>query len=171
MRVRPMVLVSTTASVVALITGILGLVFLVRPDLRPGDEHATRKRATLEQQSLEQPITRRAYLNRTDQLADGFTAEQLAERGVFVRLRVHVDGFAGVPLTLGRELIDEQGEEVMDEKAFTITPPEPEVDRDWHDWVPLEGRRGRYFLTFKLLAPDEDAPLATLETDPVPGLG
>jgi hypothetical protein len=170
MRLRPMVVVTTTATVVGLITGILGLVFLLRPDLQP-DEPATRKQATLEQASLEQPITRRAYLNRTDQLADGFTAEQLAERGVLVRLRVHIDGFAGVPLTLGRELIDEQGEEVMDDKAFTIKPPQPELDRDWQDWVPLEGRQGRYFLTFKLLAPDEDAPLATLETDPFPGLG
>ena len=98
-------------------------------------------------------------------------SEQLAERGVFVRLRVHIDGFAGVPLTLARELIDEQGEEVSDERAFTITPPRPEVDRDWHDWVPLEGRKGQYFLTFKLLAPDEDAPLATLETERVAGLG
>jgi hypothetical protein len=166
-----MAIVGGAATVVGLVTGILGLVFLLQPDLQPGgDDGPARTRATLEQTSFAPSITRRAYLARTDQSPEGFTAAQLAERGAFVRFRVRIDGFQGVPITLSRELIDEAGEEVEDEKATRITPPRAEVDRDWHDWVPLDGRRGRYLLTFKLLAPDEDAPLATLETDPFPGL-
>jgi hypothetical protein len=166
-----MAVVGGAATIVGLVSGILGLVFLLQPDLQPGgDDDATRTRATLEQTSFAPSITRRAFLARTDQSAQGFTAEQLAERGAFVRFRVRIDGFQGVPITLSRELIDEAGEEVEDEKAIRITPPRAEVDRDWYDWVPLDERRGRYFLTFKLIAPDEDAPLATLETDPFPGL-
>jgi hypothetical protein len=168
-------IVKGTATLVGLVSGILALVFLVRPELQPqADEPPpppARTRATLVQTAFSPSITRRAYLARTDQSSEGFTPKQLAARGAFVRFRVRINGFKGVPITLARELIDEEGEEVSDEKAVTITPPAPEVDRDWHDWVALDDRQGRFFLTFKLLAPDEDGALATLETDPFPGLG
>ena len=41
----------------------------------------------------------------------------------------------------------------------------PTIERDWHDWAPLPERHGRFFIVIKLLAQDEDAPLATLQTD------
>jgi hypothetical protein len=176
-RITLSTVVKATASLVGFVSALLGLVFLLRPGLQPDEPPPpppppARTRASLSPITVEPRISRRQYLSRTDQSAIGFTEEQLAVRGAFVRIRVQINGFRAIPITFSRELVDAAtGEQLSQTDAFTITPPADEVDRDFHDWVPLEDRSGRYFLIFKLLAPEEDAPLATLQTKELAGLG
>ena len=73
-------------------------------------------------------------------------------------------------LTLKREVFDAgNGDQVTEEGSITITPPASTIARDWHDWAELPRRSGRFFVVMKLLAPDEDAPLATLQTSEFAG--
>ena len=151
---------------VGLASGLSGLVLLVNPDLTPKPS-ASKMAATLREIAVEPGISRRQYLDRIDQPATGFTDAQLARSGVFVRFHVALNGFRGVPITLRRELVDARtGDELGETTAITITPPKDEIARAWHDWIDLTGRPGRYFVIVKLQAPDEVAPLATLQTKP-----
>jgi hypothetical protein len=170
-----MVIIGSSATVVGLISGVLGLVFLVLPGLKPdaagSDGGARATSARLTQVDLEPRISRGQYLARTDQPTIGFTRQQLAVRGAFIRFRVRIRGFENIPLILRREVVDARtGNELSESSAFTITPPSDDVERDWHDWIPLTGREGQYFAIIKLLAEGEDAPLATLKTDAFAGL-
>jgi hypothetical protein len=110
-------------------------------------------------------VPRREYFALTNQAATGFTRAQLARRGVFVRFRVTIRGFEGIPITLQRQVLDAgTGAQVSKEASITITPPNNDIERDWHDWTPLPVRGGPFYIVIKLLAPGETAPLATLQT-------
>jgi hypothetical protein len=164
--------IGVAATFIGLVSGFLALVFVVWPDLQPRPaEPATKAAATLTSLSLEPRITRGQFLKRIDQAATGFTEQQLAAQGAFVRFRVELKGFRQIPLTLKRELVDARSrDEVSEISPITITPPVNEIARDWHDWIPLSARRGRYFLIIKLIRDGETAPLATLETAEFRGL-
>jgi hypothetical protein len=169
-RLRPSLtaVLGSIGTVVGLVSGIVGLVAFVKPDLAPKPKlPISRAAAALHEIALEPNVSREQYLDRIDRPPTGFTEEQLARRGVFVRFHVALDGFRGVPITLRRELVDARtGDELGETSAITITPPKDAIARDWHDWIDLTGRRGRYFVIVKLHAPDEVAPLATLQTKP-----
>jgi hypothetical protein len=164
--------IGVAATLIGLISGFLALVFAVWPDLQPRPaEPATKAAATLTSLSLEPSISRAQFLKRIDQAPTGFTEQQLAVQGAFVRFRVELKGFRQIPLTLKRELVDARSrDEVSEISPITITPPVNEIARDWHDWIPLSARRGRYFLIIKLIREGETAPLATLETAEFRGL-
>jgi hypothetical protein len=162
--------VTAAATLVGLITGIAGLIFLVRPELQPRASTPkpppAKLSAQLKQLVVRPGVTRAQYFALTDQARTGFTRAQLAATGVFLRFRVTIRGFEGLPLTLKRELFDAgTGDEVAEESSITITPPESSIARDWHDWAELSNRRGRFFVVIKLLAQNEPAPLATLQTN------
>jgi hypothetical protein len=167
-----MVIIGSSATVVGLISGVVGLVFLVLPVLKPdGDGRPLKTSAKLTQIDLEPRISRGQYLARTDQPTIGFTRQQLAVRGAFIRFRVRIRGFENIPLILRRELVNARtGNEMSESSAFTIKPPNDDIQRDWHDWIPLSGREGQYFAIIKLLAKGEDAALGTLKTDAFSGL-
>lgn len=161
--------VTYAATLVGLITGIAGLIFLVRPELQPKPstpkQPPAKLAARLKQLVVRPGVSRAQYFALTDQAPIGFTRPQLAKTGVFLRFRVTIRGFEGLPLTLRRELFDAStGDEVTEESSITITPPKSTIERDWHDWAPLPERRGRFFVVIKLLAKGEAAPLATLQT-------
>jgi hypothetical protein len=161
--------VTAVATVVGLITGIAGLIFLVRPELQPKPSTPqpppAKTSAQLRELVVRPGVTRAQYLALTDQARTGFTRAQLESTGVFLRFRVTIRGFEGLPLTLKRELFDAStGDEVAEESSITITPPKSSIARDWHDWAELSTRRGRFFVVIKLLAEHEAAPLATLQT-------
>lgn len=164
-----MAYVTAAATVVGLITGVAGLIFLVRPELQPKPstpkQPPAKTAAGLKELVVRSDVTRAQYLALTDQARTGFTRSQLEKTGVFLRFRVTIRGFEGLPLTLRRELFDATtGDEVTEESSITITPPKSTIARDWHDWAELPKRRGRFFVVIKLLAEDEAAPLATLQT-------
>jgi hypothetical protein len=161
--------VTAAATVVGLITGLAGLIFLVRPELQPKPstpkQPPAKTSAQLKQLVVRPGVTRAQYLALTDQARTGFTRSQLETTGVFLRFRVTIRGFEGLPLTLKRELFNARtGDEVTEESSITITPPKSAIARDWHDWAELPTVRGRFFVVMKLLAQGEAAPLATLQT-------
>ena len=169
-----MTLVAHAATVVGLVSGVLALVFLVLPELQPQasepERPPARNFARLKELVVRPDVTRAEYLALADLPRSGFTPDQLARRGVFVLLRVSIDDFKGVPLTLRRELFDARsGRELRQESAITITPPTSKLERDWPDFVPLPERPGRFSVVVKLLASGEQAPLATFKTKPLPG--
>ena len=157
------------AIVGVLATGV-GLLFVFLPDLKPEPRPAS-SGAALSRVSFDPDTSRREYLARTDQSRAGFTPQQLDRRGAFVLFGVELEGFKGKPLTLKREVIDTRtGNQISEERAITITPPQNQVKRDWHYWVPLPAAEGTFTIVLQLLAEGEDAALATLETDPFSGL-
>jgi hypothetical protein len=171
-----MALVTTAATIIGLITGVAGLVFLVRPELQPKaappEQPPSKTAASLKQLSLRTSVSRAEYLRLTDQEPIGFTASQLARRGVLLRYRVTISGFEGLPVTLRHEVFDQStGVEISEESSITITPPKDakNIARDWHTWAAVPHRDGPYFIVVKLTAEGEDAPLATLETRPFAG--
>jgi hypothetical protein len=161
--------VRDAGAVVGVVAAAIGLVFVFLPDLRP-EPNPVSSGAILDLVSFEPDTTRGEYLARTDQGREGFTPEQLRRRGAFVLFSAELEGFKGEPLTLKREVIDRRtGAQVSEERAITITPPQNRVKRDWHYWVPLPEGGGSYRAVLQLLAEGEQAPLATLETDPFRG--
>ena len=168
--------VTAVATIVGLITGVVSLIFLLRPELEPQAAEPkappTRSAARLQQLSMRTNVSRGEYLRRTDQDPMGFTRAQLAETGVFVRYRATIRGFEDLPLRVKHEVFDAvTGDEVSEESPYKITPPKEakNIERDWYAWATLPPRKGPFFLVVKLLAEGEDAPLATLETAPVSG--
>ena len=162
-------------TVVGLVTGIAGLVFLFRPDLQPTpDEPPAAQSATLSKLTVDPDATRRQYLARIDQPASDYTAQQLAQRGALLEFRIAVNGFEGVPLILKWELFDDDsGEQVNESKAISITPNRGGNEANWEFWVPLPRKPGEFYAVVDLLQPKEHhvLQLDTIRTKPFPGLG
>ena len=167
---RVMKWVKDVGAIVGVVATGVGLLFVFLPDLKPEPRPAS-SGAGLKLVSFDPDTSRREYLARTDQGRAGFTPEQLDRRGAFVLFGVELEGFKGKPLTLKREVIDSRsGNQISEERAITITPPQNQVKRDWHYWVPLPAADGPFTIVLQLLAKGEDAALATLETPPFRGL-
>ena len=162
--------VRDVGAIAGVLATIVGLLFLFLPDLKPEPSPAS-SGAGMGLVSFDPDTSRREYLARTDQGRVGFTRPQLDRRGAFVLFGVELEGFKGKPLTLKRELIDNRtGNQIEEERAITITPPQNQVKRDWHYWVPLPAAGGPFTIVLQLLAKGEDAAVATLETESFPGL-
>ena len=159
--------------VVGLVSGIVGLLFLFLPQLKPEapPPPAAEQLGTLSGLILDPDATRGQYLERTDQPKQSFTAEQLARRGAFIRFRVEILGYKGKTLPLQRELVDAHtGDEIAQLRAVTITPPANRVASPWHDWAPLPPGRGSYVLVVKLMDERAVRAIACTQSAPFGGL-
>jgi hypothetical protein len=171
-RPSPTALLALAGTIVALVSGIAGLVFLFNPDLKPSAE-AARQAATLSNLRMKPNASFREYLARADLPATGFTEAQLARRGALLRFRVQITGFEGKRLILKWELFnDASGDQIDESKATTITPTTETNEANWAFWVPLPRQAGRYYAVVELKQQKTDSLLAldTLETEPFPGL-
>lgn len=171
-RPSPSALLALAGTIVALVSGIAGLVFLFEPDLKPSPESA-KQAATLSNLRVKPNASFREYLARADLPVTGFTPAQLARRGALLRFRVQITGFEGERLTLKWELFDSaSGEQINESKATTITPTTETNEANWPFWVPLPERAGTFYAVVELKQQKENYLLAldTLETDPFPGL-
>jgi hypothetical protein len=160
--------VRNLGAVIALVAGVLGLLFLFWPEGKPEAEaDATKGAATLSELRVDPDATRAQYLQSLPGGdPTGFTPAQLAERGALVSFRVELNGFRDVPVTIRHQLIDDgTGVATSDERTTTITPPENEIARDWFEFVPLPARGGSYYVVVQLLAEGETAPLADEPTE------
>jgi hypothetical protein len=171
-RPSPSALLALAGTIVALVSGIAGLVFLFKPDLKPSGE-AAKQAATLSHLRLKPNASFREYLARADLPATGFTKAQLARRGALLRFRVQITGFEDERLTLKWELLDAaSGDQIDESRATTITPSTETNEATWSFWVPLPKRAGKFFAVVELKQQKQNYLLAldTLETDPFPGL-
>lgn len=171
-RPSPGALLALAATIVGLVSGVLGLVFLLNPDLQPSGE-ADEQAATLSQLRVKPNASFREYLAREDFPTASYTAEKLAERGALLQFRVRITGFEGRPLILKWELFDDaSGEQVDESLARSIRPTTKTNEANQRFFVPLPARPGSYRAVVELLEQKENSllPLDTLETEPFPGL-
>jgi hypothetical protein len=165
-------LLALAGTIIGLVSGIVGLVFLFNPDLKPSGE-AAKQAATLSQLRLRPNVSFREYLARADLPTMGYTDAQLARRGALLRFRVQITGFENERLTLKWELFDAaSGDEIDESQATTITPTTETNEANWPFWVPLPRRAGKVYAVVELKQQKKDYLLALddLETDPFPGL-
>lgn len=148
------------ATVVGVLSGVVGLVFLLRPDLAP-EPPARERSATLALLDVQPQLTRRQYLQRVDlsPAGSGLTPAQLDERGAFVEYRYNLVGYKGKRLPVKHELFDAAtADEVSEAEEFSIEPLAAEDTGEWHAFVPVP-RRGRFFVRLQLSEPNGIVPL------------
>jgi hypothetical protein len=158
-------------TVVALVSGLVGLIFVLKPDLKPSGKAPTQA-ATLTQLKVE-PAPRREYLARIGSPAQPYTERDLARRGELLRFRVTITGFEGKHLVLRSELFARaSGRQLEESKALKITPTTGTVEASQYLWVPLPSRRGQFYAVVELGQQKENyfQSLDTLETPPFSGL-
>ena len=166
-------MLALAGTIVGLVSGIIGLVFLFKPDLQPTGE-AAEQAATLSQLNVQPNAPFREYLARVDLPSTAYTKAQLARRGALLRFRVRITGFEGQRLVLEVGALRQEDREQVDEsKATTIRPSTGTNQANWNFWVPLPKRPGPFYAVVELQQPNENSLLAldTLETEPFRGLG
>jgi hypothetical protein len=154
------------ATIIGVLSGVAGLVFLLRPDLQP-EPPPPKRSASLALVDVQPRLTRRQYLQRVDLSPKDFdfTTKQLSERGAFVEYRYVVTGYKGKELPVKHELIDSiSGDQVSEAETFLIQPLANEDTGDWHAFVPFPGRAGRFYVLLALLEPNGVVPLDRLKT-------
>ena len=159
-------------TIIGLVSGIAGLVFLFEPDLKPSGKPA-KQGATLSQLRTTPNASFREYLARADLPTTPYTDAQLARRGALLRFRAQITGFEGEPVILKWELFDAASGDQIDESIDTeITPPTETNEATWPVWVPLPRRAGKFYAVVELKQQKKDYMVAldTLETAPIPGL-
>ncbi|HKG42673.1 MAG TPA: hypothetical protein VKB10_00340 [Gaiellaceae bacterium] len=165
-------MLALAGTVIGLISGVVGLVFVFKPDLKPSGK-APKQAANLSQLRVEPSAAYREYLARIDISAGPYTARQLARRGALLRFRVAVTGFEGKRLILKWELFDRaDGKQINESKATTVTPSTETNEAIWYFWVPLPRRRGKFYAVVELKQEKKNHLLSldTLETAPFRGL-
>jgi hypothetical protein len=168
---RAMDLAKKGGIVVGLITGVLGLVFLLFPDLRPDPSEPTEDQSASVSGLVVNPgTTRGQFLDYSDQSKLGFTKEQLAIPGTSAFARVQLVGYRGKTLTLERQLIDARtGDVVGQARDFRVTPSAEKVTHRWWDWTPVRPGRGSYILVIKVLDEEQKAAIACGQSAPFAG--
>jgi hypothetical protein len=170
-----MTLVKQAAAVVGLVSAVAGLVFLFLPQLRPGDKTPepppAEQSGTLSGLVLDADTTRGQFLDRTDRPKVGFTKQQLARRGAYVRVRVELVGYRGKSVPIQREVVDARtGDELGQRRTDAIVPTAGRVSGSWPDWIALRPGRGSYVVVVKLLNLGGDAALDCVQSEPFGGL-
>jgi hypothetical protein len=171
-RPTPGALLALAGTIIGLVSGIVGLVFLFKPDLQPSGE-AAKQAATFSRLSMKPNASFREYLARLDLPATPYTEGQLARRGALLQFRVGITGFEGDRLILKWELFEAaSGEQINESKATTISPTTETNEANWHFWVPLPKRAGKFYAVVELKQQKKHHLLAldTLQTDPFRGL-
>jgi hypothetical protein len=171
-RPSPAALLALAGTIVGLVSGIAGLVFLFQPDLKPTGEASTQA-ATLSQLRVRPNSSFQSYLAVADLSETGYTKAQLARRGALLRFRAHITGFENERLILKWELFDSKtGDQVDESKDTTITPPTETNEATWPFWVPLPKRPGPFYAVVELRQQKEHHQLAldSIESDPFLGL-
>jgi hypothetical protein len=161
------------ALVVGLISGLVGLVFVLFPQIAPQrSEPPPEKSARISGLVSNPRTTRGQFLDYSEQSKLGFTKQQLAVLGASVFANVRIVGYEGTPLVLERQVIDARSGEVVGEaRDFRVTPDSQRRGHQWWDWEPLRAGRGSYVVVIKLLEEHPTSVLACQQTRPFGGLG
>ena len=165
-------MLALAGTIVALVSGVLGLLFVFEPDLKPSGE-APKQAANLSRLSVEPSASFREYLARIDLPARPYKERDLARRGALLRFRVAVTGFEGKRLILKWELFDRvSGDQINESKATSIRPTTETNEAIWYFWVPLPRRAGKFYAVVGLSQQKKSYLLGldTLETAPFRGL-
>ena len=165
--------VGQISAIVGLIAGVLGLVFLVFPALRPEPAPDTGA-VQVSDVRVRQPVSFGRYLKRLKLPPGQLTAEYLARRGVMIEFQTQIEGFKGKQLPLRWELNDAATNDVVDEdQAVTIKPSTNNEGRTWFVWAPAPETGGKYYVTVTIYQPPKgevDVPLEAFDSPEFTGL-
>jgi hypothetical protein len=139
--------------IVGLVSAAVGLVFVLFPGVRPGQDAPTADQSASVGGMVVNPHTTRGqFLDYSDQSKLGFTREQLAVVGASAFARVQVVGYRGKTLTFERQIVDATtGDVVGQARDFKVTPTAVKVTHRWWDWTPLRPGTGSYVMVIKVL--------------------
>jgi hypothetical protein len=164
-------LLTAAGTLVALTTAIVGLVFLLEPDLKPkAASEVTSARMTDLRIDAGAPFS--AWLNRVriDGLKPSdFTAAQLAEKGVLATFLLQIVGYEGDMLPIDLKLVDQAtGETLVADDSALIEPDRNDVTLTRDVWLPLPKADTTAVFTVELLVKRGNAyiPLYRLESKP-----
>lgn len=159
-----MAIVAGLGAIVALVSGAIGLVFLLRPGLKPKPPPA-HTAVHLSRVSFDRGVSFAQYLARADQPVGGLDRKILRRRGELLTVHFTIIGYEGKRLPLRWHLLDlEDGGQVGTQRAITITGTAEQDEGDWPVWVPSPRRPGRYAIDVELLNPPGKVPLATVRS-------
>ena len=164
-------LLTQASLVLGLISGAVGLVFVLVPAIRPTPSEPPADQAvTVTGLQLVGHATQGQFFDYADRSKLGFTRKQLSIVGASVFARVQVAGFRGKTLTIERQVVDATGNVSGQVRAFSLKPHADRVTYRWPDWVPIPHRVGSYAIVIKILDEDGTSAIACGESKPFPGL-
>jgi hypothetical protein len=157
-------LVGKTTALVGLVTGVVTLLFLFFPGLKP--VHVDVGTAAITDVQARQPVTFRRYLQETESEEGSMSRAFLNQPGVLVSFHYQLDGFGGQKIPLRWELNNAKTNDlVAQDQAISIKPTTNSEGRDWYVWVPQPKRRGQYYITVTLYQPEKQlVPLKHFDT-------
>ena len=164
--------VKTIGAVAGAIAAVLGVVFLLVPNLRP-EPTPQEGSATFEKPTLEQPVTFGQYLRRVELPQEGYTPEQLKQPGVIAAVQLTIKGYRGERLPLRWYALDLGTHDIVDEqsKKYTFQPDRNVTPLTWPFWVALPKTPGPFKIVFEIYPPNAKpgkpgvVPFAKAETE------
>ena len=170
-RLRRPTLVEASAFV-ALVGGIVALVFLFAPGCQPQPPPTTVK-ATISEVRAVHPVRFRRFLQRQQiPISPEMTPEFLARQGVMVTFHYEIVGLSGKDLRLSWELSDATTNDLEDaeQSAYQLRPSKKEDTGDWAIWVPAPKPGRRHYVTVTIYKPQGPPyELKHFDTKPFPG--
>lgn len=177
-------LIGMISAIVTLVGGVVALIFLFWPNLRP-DEGPTAMGAELSNSRIESGVTYGEYWERRKELilaknpqTTEPTDEQRAFGGIVVTFQVVIEGYAQRPNLVRWTMLDAaSGGRLDNHPELTEAPGWPDkyivptAARDQVNaeiWVSLPAEPGPYTLLIEVIDPD-GIPLAAIETDEFSG--
>jgi hypothetical protein len=161
----PMAMLGAIGTVVTIISAGAGLVFGLAPGLKP-EPPAPKRSAKLASVEFAPSLSMRQMLDRTDQTPAGLTRKELAARVVFLRYRFETIGYKGKELPVKTELIQDNGDQVQEQRPFTIEPLANEDGGTWYTWARHPRGGARYRLVVQIFEPNEIVPIDELRSEP-----
>jgi hypothetical protein len=156
---------------VAMVGGIVGLVFVFAPGCEPKPPPDAVK-ATISDVRVIRPVTFKRFLQRQNLPLGGLTPEYLARRGLVVEFHYGIVGLSGKPLKLGWEVSEKVTNELVASKlsSYELTPSKNEDSGVWPLWIPAPKPGRKYYATVTIYKP-EGPPyeLVHFPTAPFPG--
>jgi hypothetical protein len=149
------------ATVVSVISGVVGLLFLFMPGLKPDepvskqpDQAPPKQSGRISRLKVDPDATHREFLARVygKRALRGFTPKDLAIPGALLSFRVRITGFEGVALFYRWALFDEAtGTLIAENRDRGIRPTANTVERVQYLFVPMRARPGTFFLVLELV--------------------
>jgi hypothetical protein len=143
------------AALVALVGGIVTLVFVFAPGCEP-QPPPTKVGATISEVRAVHPFSFKRFLQRQHlPIPPEMTPEFLARRGVMVQFAYTIVGLSGKDLQLSWQLSDAVTNELVDaeQSAYLLTPSKNEDSGDWAVWMPAPKQGRTYYATVTIFKP------------------
>ena len=164
--------VKTLGAVAGAIAAILGVVFLLVPNLRP-ERTPDEGSATFGVPTIERPVTLGQYLRRVELPPGDLTQQQLQRVGVIAAVQLTIKGYKGKQLPLRWYVLDLSTHDIVDEqsKKYTFQPDRNVTPFTWPFWVALPRTPGPFKVVFEIYPPNAKpgrpgvVPFAKTETE------